>query len=76
MPTWASRLTLEIVEVRVERLQDISEADAVAEGVTRSEHGGITARDGFQRLWKSINGADSWDTNPWVWVIDFRRIQA
>lgn len=74
MPRWASRITLEITDVRVERLQDISEDDAYAEGVKHSEHGGITARDGFQRLWESINGAGSWDTNPWVWVIEFKKL--
>jgi len=76
MPRSYCRITLEITGVRVERLQDISEDDAYAEGVKHSEHGGITARDGFQRLWESINGADSWDKNPWVWVVQFRRIEA
>ncbi|OXR48134.1 hypothetical protein PuT2_14010 [Pusillimonas sp. T2] len=76
MPRWASRITLEITGVRVERLKDISEDDAYAEGVKHSEHGGLTARDGFQRLWESINGAESWDKNPWVWVVQFRRIEA
>lgn len=75
MPRWASRITLEVTSVRVERLQDISEDDAYAEGVKHSEHGGITARDGFRRLWESINGAGSWDTNPWVWVVEFKRTE-
>lgn len=75
MPRVASRITLEITGVRVERLQDISEYDAMQEGVAgwaldpRCE----TARDGFRVLWDSINGPGSWDANPWVWVIEFRR---
>jgi hypothetical protein len=87
MPRWASRLTLEITNVRVERLQDIRDADAAAEGIF--EFGGLgffgydkqgtpglhccdTARDTFECLWQSINGADSWDANPWVWVLEFK----
>ncbi|QJU41354.1 hypothetical protein [Serratia marcescens] len=69
MPRWASRITLEITAVRVERLQDISEADAIAEGGT--EHFNI---DWFGPLWASIYGVDSWNANPWVWVIEFRRV--
>ncbi len=101
MPRIASRLTLEITNVRVERLQDISEKDARAEGVERNvlpsmadtwkpEDGYLqyplaqhredfpaqTARESFQSLWGYINGADSWATNPWVWVIAFRRLEA
>lgn len=78
MPRWASRITLEIVSVRVERLQDISEEDAIAEGTTPSIVGAdldhLKYRSGYQTLWESINGAGSWDANPWVWVIEFRRI--
>lgn len=83
MPRWASRITLEITGVRVERLQDISESDAVAEGVT--DYHNITdprtgeidrdAVDAYEILWKSINGADSWAANPWVWVLEFKRIK-
>lgn len=69
MPRWASRITLEITGVRVERLQDISEADAIAEGGTK--HFNI---DWFGPLWTSIYGVDSWNANPWVWVIEFRRV--
>ena len=75
MPRWASRITLEITSVRVERLQDISEADAQAEGITSAEclecDGFVNA---FSKLWEQINGPGSWDANPWVWAIEFRRL--
>ncbi|RYM47270.1 hypothetical protein [Serratia proteamaculans] len=71
MPRWASRTLLEITAVRVERLQDISEADAIAEGGTK--HFNI---DWFGPLWASIYGVDSWNANPWVWVIEFKRVEA
>ena len=81
MPRWASRITLEVTGVRVERLQDISEADAQAEGWTRRPEVSTdpqvhkeAARDWFMDLWESINGPGSWDENPWVWVIEFRRL--
>lgn len=83
-----SRLTLEVVAVRVERLQDIGEADALAEGIFRaSEALGFymydskgtpgpnccdTARDTYKCLWESINGPGSWALNPWLWVIEFK----
>lgn len=83
MPRAASRITLEITGVRVERLQDISENDAIAEGV--SETGalilGNKAQDvsgpiaEYAVLWESINGPGSWDANPWVWVVEFRRLE-
>lgn len=74
MPRWASRLTLEITDVRVERLQQISEADAEAEGAEYGygEGAAISQRRMFELLWESINGADSWDANPWVWVVSFQ----
>lgn len=84
MPRWASRITLEIVSVRIERLQDISEVDAIAEGVTQQPGGwwsaaegqsGTTARAAYALLWESINGPSSWSANPWVWAIEFRRIE-
>lgn len=102
MPRWASRITLEIVSVRVERLNDISEQDALAEGmkgITKDRilvKYGIPDSDGqpgtdnygwpwnkwctdprgaFFGLWESINGAGSWQQNPWVWVVEFKRVQ-
>lgn len=82
MPRFASRITLAITDVRVERLQDISEDDAQAEGAQPAFSypgwDGVAAspsyRWGFQKLWQSINGPDSWDANPWVWVIEFKRV--
>jgi hypothetical protein len=85
MPRWASRITLEITGVRVERLQDISEDDARAEGCapawldaddneTVHVRAQPTYRQGFARLWRDINGADSWGANPWCWVVEFKRV--
>lgn len=78
MPRAASRTDLEVTGVRVERLQDISEADAEAEGVDFLRHvpdadETLSARDLYRILWDSINEARGfgWDTNPWVWVIEF-----
>jgi hypothetical protein len=73
MPRWASRTTLEVESVRVERLQDISEEDAKAEGVMWYQD--MSNAEVFQTLWESINGPGSWDANPWVWVITFKRIK-
>jgi len=73
MPRWASRLSLRIKSVRVERLQEISEFDAVAEGVTDWITGPTSPRSDYRALWESINGAGSWDANPWVWAIEFKR---
>ncbi|EKZ5664246.1 hypothetical protein REX01_003449 [Klebsiella aerogenes] len=89
MPRWASRILLEITDVRVERLSAISEEDAIAEGVPPAgsllpDYLGTfltpkgdfaTAKISFQRLWESIYGAESWEANPWVWVIEFKRIE-
>lgn len=76
MPRIASRITLEITAVRVERLQDISSKDALAEGVDYD----VSKPDGwpidrYRKLWESINGKGSWDKNPWVWVLEFKRIE-
>jgi hypothetical protein len=87
MPRWASRITLEITGVRVERLGDISEADAMAEGAERpvlsaTELNGMPVHpmtggyaDGFRDLWGSINGPELWAANPWVWVIEFQKVE-
>lgn len=97
MPRWASRILLEITDLRVERLQDgegetDSESRYVAEGIHRIHHGDgehyyhpfksepgpgnwADPFDAWRELWVSINGADSWNTNPWVWVVEFKRVQ-
>ncbi len=91
MPRWASRITLEICEVRVQRLQDISEEDAIAEGVGRpftpstptgptwQLQDGLTWADSpiaaYRHIWEDINGPGSWDANPWVWCLTFKRIE-
>lgn len=82
MPRWASRILLDVTSARVERLQDISEADAMAEGIVRQRDGGYglpagehyhahSARISYWSLWDAINGAGSVDANPWVWVVAF-----
>ncbi|MGX3404849.1 morphogenetic protein [Klebsiella pneumoniae] len=89
MPRWASRILLEITDVRVERLNAISEEDATAEGVPPAgsllpDYPGTfltpkgdfaTAKVAFQRLWESIYGEESWNANGWVWVIEFKRVE-
>lgn len=96
MPRWASRILLEITDVRVERLQagegeTSFESRYLAEGVNRIHHGDgdyyysafrdephpknwVDPFDAFGELWDSINGAGAWDANPWVWVVQFRRV--
>lgn len=87
MPRWASRITLEIVSVRVERVQDISEEDAMAEGVWTASPDMIAAGErgmnlnhigAYRQLWDSINAARGfgWESNPFVWVLAFRRVAA
>ena len=85
MPRWASRLTLRITDVRVERLQDISEADAQAEGAARlvmDDEGKFYERDdgtyrmGFYGVWEHLNAKRApWDSNPWVWCLSFFAIR-
>lgn len=96
MPRWASRITLEIESVRVERLQEITASDAIAEGIRVQKGKGMidgedcymmTTNSGYMRgplgaiqaykdLWQSINGPGSWAANPWVWVVQFKRVEA
>lgn len=92
MPRWASRISLEITALRAERLQDISDADARAEGIEgmagdpecghrnyldqSGKDWTLSPRESFQSLWESINGPASWAKNPWVWVVEFERAQA
>lgn len=86
MPRWASRILLEVVSVRVERLADISKDDAMAEGIVLQPDGGFgladsthynfsDPTDSYCSLWESINGAGSWMENPWVWVVEFKRLE-
>ena len=93
MPRWASRILLEVTGVRVERLQDISDNDCLAEGIHRIAHGRegyfyhhdrtdphpknwCHPDDAYRELWEQINGAGSWEANPWVWIIEFKQIAA
>lgn len=77
MPRWASRILLEITNVRVERLKSISDGDAIREGCSTADmKSGDCVADVFARLWASIHGAESWNANPWVWVIEFKRVEA
>ena len=73
MPRFASRITLEVTEVRVERLQEITEADAWAEGIAAHV---VRPIHDYAALWDSLNAKRGfgWDTNPWVWVVSFRRL--
>ncbi|WP_148250538.1 hypothetical protein [Raoultella terrigena] len=91
MPRWASRILLEITDVRVERLNDISEQDSMSEGIDAdrlaesqdnynciADHnmtGRPTATGAFKYLWESIYGEESWKANSWVWVIEFKRVE-
>jgi hypothetical protein len=76
MPRWASRIDLEVTELRVERLQDISEEDARAEGVPNLALSDFQSVGLFKHLWNSLNEKRGfgWDVNPWVWVVGFRRV--
>jgi hypothetical protein len=90
MPKDAARIWLKITNIRVERLNDISDEDAKNEGIKLSEHSSenvdiwyryddvsytFLPQTSFRTLWESINGKDSWNNNPWVWVIEFERIE-
>lgn len=76
MPRWASRITLEITGIRVERLNEITRGEAMEEGCPTPNMAGQTdPRAWFSDLWESINGAGSWGVNPWVWVIGFRKVE-
>ena len=70
-----SRISLEITNVRVERLQEISESDARSEGISKNQCPDWHAQTDYRVLWESINGPGSWDANPWVWAIEFRRVE-
>ena len=90
MPKAACRIFLKITDIRVERLQDITEQDAVGEGIEEAEFDNVNkcrvfkhygyqnavtdAKDSFQSLWHSINGEESWNANPWVWVVEFKKV--
>lgn len=75
MPRWASRITLEVTGVRVERLQDISRGDAMVEGCPfQNMQAGPDPRHWYRDLWNDINGVESWGANPWVAVIEFQRV--
>lgn len=80
MPRWASRMLAEVVSVRIERLQSISEADAKADGCEPRivSHGPPELSSyvlGYKDLWMQINGVQSWHDNPWVWVVEFKRCE-
>ncbi|GEP00588.1 hypothetical protein [Methylobacterium haplocladii] len=75
MPRWASRLTLLVTDVKVERLQDISEADAQAEGAVGMPTWG-SHRNGFNAIWLDIHGAESWNANPWIVGVSFEVVRA
>ncbi|ELI7109652.1 hypothetical protein RRT02_001898 [Salmonella enterica] len=90
MPRWASRITLEITDVRVERLHSISERDALREGLFQLPASGryclqpgmqyfgmasYSAKEVYSWLWASIYGEESWAANPWVWVIEYKRVE-
>lgn len=77
MPRWASRLTLTVTDVRVQRLQEISGEDCLAEGACEAAFLPLTdqdaeeAREAFRSLWTSLHGPDAWDANPWICALTF-----
>lgn len=74
MPRAASRILLEITDIRAERLHEITASDCVCEGI-EFKSDVFTTRNAFVSLWQSIHGEESWQENPWVWVIEFKRIE-
>ena len=83
MPRRASRITLDVTDVRVERVQEITDRDAIAEGIEALDpnvpaHFQVRPASAFKLLWDSINHKRGfgWDTNPWVWVVEFERAEA
>lgn len=78
MPRWASRITLEITDIRVERLQSISERDAWKEGFEGYDDDFTGGKNGYSELtenWINQHGQDSWQYNPFVWVVEFKRVE-
>lgn len=80
LPRWGSRITLEVTDIRVQRLQEISEEDAIAEGVPPfnwSDRKSLRPVPAFQSFWNSINKTRGfgWDVNPWVWVVSFKCVE-
>lgn len=85
MPRWASRINLEITGVRAEKIQDISEDDIMAEGVQTDSHflnnfftmnvNSESPKEAYRKAWEKQYGATSWEVNPWVWVIEFQRVE-
>jgi len=78
MPRWASRITLEVVSIRVERVQEISDVDAIAEGIEPLRQCVGFEVEEFSRLWDSINAKRGfgWEKNPWIWALTFRLLEA
>lgn len=76
MPRWASRITLLLTDVRVERVQDIEPADCLAEGLPAGMWDDPPIRDRFRDLWNTIHGPDAWERNDWVWALTFKHIMA
>lgn len=85
MPRWASRINLQITGVRAEKIQDISEDDIMAEGVQTDSHflnnfftmnmNSESPKEAYRKAWQKQYGATSWEVNPWVWVVEFQRVE-
>jgi hypothetical protein len=84
MPRWASRIDLVVTGIRVEKIQDISDDDVIAEGVQTDSHflnnfftmhsEAVSSKDAYRKQWALQYGGTSWEVNPWVWVIEFERV--